>query len=83
MTGGLSKECKEVSQSGKAENALFERMDADISIYLALPLHDKTENFSKNIKPGCIDGRLNRSSNKEGIIFFLTVFHSNIEIDFS
>ncbi len=53
------------------------------SINIALPLHDEIVNFFKNIKPGCIGSRLDRRTNKEGIIFSLTVFHSNIESDFS
>jgi len=53
------------------------------SVYVAFPLHDKIVSFCKNIKPGCIASRLHRRSDKEGIIFFLTVFHSNIESDFS
>ena len=53
------------------------------SIYIVLPLQDKIVNCPKNIKPGFIGSRLDFRSNKEGIIFFLTVFHSNIESDLS
>ncbi len=52
-----------------------------VSIYIALPLHDKIVHCRENTEPGRIGGRPDLRPDKEGVIFLLAVLHLDLEGD--